>query len=62
MTASFEGHVDIVRILIEAKAQINTQNKVCCSYHQKTHYTTHHNNYVNRVILQSHYVFVPLGR
>ena len=37
MEASFEGHVDIVRILIEAKAQINTQNEVCCSYHQKTH-------------------------
>ena len=28
MTASFEGHVDIVRILIEAKAQINTQEEV----------------------------------
>ena len=28
MTASFDGHVDIVRILIEAKAQINTQNEV----------------------------------
>ena len=32
MAASREGHVDIVRILIEAKAQINTQSKVCCSY------------------------------
>ena len=28
MTASFEGHVDIVKIMIEAKAQINTQNEV----------------------------------
>ena len=28
MTASFEGHVDIVRMLIEAKAQVNTQNEV----------------------------------
>ena len=28
MRASFNGHVDIVRILIEAKAQINTQDKV----------------------------------
>ena len=28
MTASFEGHVDIVRLLIEAKAQINTQEEV----------------------------------
>ena len=46
MTASFEGHVEIVRILIEAKAHINSQNEVCCSYHQKTHYTTHHNNCV----------------
>ena len=25
ITASFEGHVEIVRILIEAKAQLNTQ-------------------------------------
>ena len=43
MTASFEGHIDIVRILIEAKAQINTQEEVCCSYHQKliTLYTTY---------------------
>ena len=30
MTASFEGHVDIVRILIEAQAQVNTQKEVCC--------------------------------
>ena len=28
MAASFEGHVDIVKILIEAKAQINTQEEV----------------------------------
>ena len=28
MTASFNGHVDIMRILIEAKAQINTQEEV----------------------------------
>ena len=28
MKASFEGHVDIVRLLIEAKAQINTQEEV----------------------------------
>ena len=41
MTASFEGHTDIVQTLIEAKAQINTQEEVCCSYHQKTHCTTH---------------------
>ena len=32
MIASFQGHVDIVRILIEAKAKINTQNEVCCTY------------------------------
>ena len=30
MTASFNGHVDIVRILIEAKAKVNTQDEVCC--------------------------------
>ena len=28
MTASFHGHVDIVRMLIEAKAQVNTQEEV----------------------------------
>ena len=28
MTASFNGHVHIVRTLIKAKAQINTQDKV----------------------------------
>ena len=39
MTASIHGHVDIVRMLIEAKAQINTQEEVCCSYHQKTYCT-----------------------
>ena len=41
MAASFEGHTDIVQTLIEAKAQINTQKEVCCSYHQKTHTITH---------------------
>ena len=30
MTASFEGYVDIVRILIKAQAQVNTQKEVCC--------------------------------
>ena len=28
MTASFRGHVDIVRMLTEAKAPVNTQDKV----------------------------------
>ena len=28
MTASFEGHADIVQTLIEAKAQANTQKEV----------------------------------
>ena len=32
MTASVEGHVDIVKILIEEKAHINTQDEVCCFY------------------------------
>ena len=41
MVASFERHTDIVQTLIEAKAEINTQNEVCCSYHQKTHCTQH---------------------
>ena len=33
MAASFKGHVNIVRLLIEAKAQINIQDEVCYSYH-----------------------------
>ena len=28
MKASFDGHVDIVRLLIEANVQINTQREV----------------------------------
>ena len=40
MIASFNGHADAVQTLIEAKAPINTQQEVCCSYHQKTHCTT----------------------
>ena len=41
MAASSEGHTDVVQTLIEAKAQINTRKKVCCSCHQKTHIITH---------------------
>ena len=33
MTACFGGHVDTVRILIEAKTEVNIQDKVLCSYH-----------------------------
>ena len=40
MGASFHGHVDIMRMLIEAKAQVNTQEEVCCFYHQKIYCTT----------------------
>ena len=35
MAASFEGHVDIVRMLIKAKAKVNLQDEVC------NHYCTH---------------------
>ena len=41
MTASFRGHVDIVKMLIEAKARVNTQDKVCYNI---THCTTHHHS------------------
>ena len=33
MTASYNGHVDILKTLIEAKAQINTQDEVGNSLH-----------------------------
>ena len=39
MIASFEGHGDIVRLLVEAKAQLNIQAEV---YMQLTHYIHHH--------------------
>ena len=39
MTASFEGHVHIVRILIKAQAQVNTQDEVCC--YKITHHKKH---------------------
>ena len=29
MTASFEGHVEVVRALIVSQALVNTQNEVC---------------------------------
>ena len=31
MTASFDGHVDVVRVLIEAHADIHSQDKVWCT-------------------------------
>ena len=33
MKASHKGYVHIVRILIDAKAEVNTQEEVCCYYH-----------------------------
>ena len=42
MTASFEGHVDIVRALIEARAQVNTRKEVWLLLPPETHCTTHH--------------------
>ena len=40
MVASFEGHVDVVKVLTEANAQVNTQNEVCSYIPKKTHCTT----------------------
>ena len=40
MEASFEGHADIVQTLIEAKAQINTQDEVYVTRKHTAH--THH--------------------
>ena len=39
MTASFEGYVDIVRLLIEAKAQVNIQKEVWLLLPPETHCT-----------------------
>ena len=41
MAAASKGHVDIVTVLIEAKAQVNTQSKVKLLPRPETHYTTH---------------------
>ena len=40
MKASFSGTVDILSILIEANAQINTQDEVQCPYTTTKHYNT----------------------
>ena len=42
MAASLEGHADIVQSLIEAKAQVDTQDEVQYAVPKKTHCTTHH--------------------
>ena len=31
MTSSFEGHTEVVRVLIGAKAEVNAQEEVCYS-------------------------------
>ena len=44
MAASFDGHADIVQSLIEAKAQVNTQEEVHMLFlrkHTAQHITTH---------------------
>ena len=48
MAASFADHSHIVRILIEAKAHVNTQDEVSCSYHQKC--TAQHISVITAVI------------
>ena len=39
MAASSEGHVDIIKMLIEAKAHVNKQDEVRHIHYQKTHCT-----------------------
>ena len=56
MIASFHGHVDIIRMLIDANAQVNTQKEVCCSYHQKTHCT---HNYPTHYLHMKYLCFCP---
>ena len=46
MIASFNGHVDIVRTLIKADIQVNTQEEVCCSTSRKTLHRTSHRHRV----------------
>ena len=42
MQASFEGYADIVQTLIEAKAQINTQEEVYAVPTTRKHIAHHH--------------------
>ena len=49
MEASFHGHVDIVRMLTEAKAQVNTQQKVYVHVHVYSSY--HHKHTAQHVII-----------
>ena len=53
--ASRGGHVDIVRLLIEAKAQVNKQKEVWLLLPPETHCTTHHHTqcYYNSCTPQS---------
>ena len=30
MAAAFNGHVDVVRLLMEARADVHAEDKVCC--------------------------------
>ena len=45
MTASCGGHVDIVRILFEAKAEFNTQEEVYYAAPTGRKHTTHNTSY-----------------
>ena len=49
MIASFEGHVDIVRMIIEANAQVNTQEEVRMLF-LLTHNTLHNTSLFTVVI------------
>ena len=59
MAASLEGHVDIVKILVEAKAQVNTQKEVWLLLPPETHCTTHHHTLCIAVLGELTLCFCP---
>ena len=46
MTASFDGRVDIVRLLVEAKAQLDTQAEVLLLLPPENNTSTQHHIYI----------------
>ena len=50
MTASLNGHIDIVKMLIKAMADVDAQKKVCCFHH-------HEENTLHNVLFSASYEY-----